>query len=103
MAWNTPTLVEICIGLEINGYLPAEFWFRPCWVGHLPPWYLLADMPFGMGRRRAGAAREVGCGQARLQLPSLRSRSNCRMRRAACLASRWTVPSLKQPNRAVAL
>ena len=20
MAWNTPTLVEICIGLEINGY-----------------------------------------------------------------------------------
>jgi hypothetical protein len=20
-----PTLVEICIGLEINGYLPAEF------------------------------------------------------------------------------
>jgi len=25
MAWNTPTLIEICIGLEINGYLPAEF------------------------------------------------------------------------------
>jgi coenzyme PQQ precursor peptide PqqA len=25
MAWTTPTLVEICIGLEINGYLPAEF------------------------------------------------------------------------------
>jgi coenzyme PQQ precursor peptide PqqA len=25
MAWNTPTLVEICVGLEINGYLPAEF------------------------------------------------------------------------------
>jgi len=25
MSWNTPTLVEICIGLEINGYLPAEF------------------------------------------------------------------------------
>jgi coenzyme PQQ precursor peptide PqqA len=24
MAWTTPTLVEICIGLEINGYLPAE-------------------------------------------------------------------------------
>jgi coenzyme PQQ precursor peptide PqqA len=24
MAWMTPTLVEICIGLEINGYLPAE-------------------------------------------------------------------------------
>jgi hypothetical protein len=25
MAWATPVLVEICIGLEINGYLPAEF------------------------------------------------------------------------------
>jgi len=25
MAWTTPTLVETCIGLEINGYLPAEF------------------------------------------------------------------------------
>ena len=25
MAWTTPTPVEICIGLEINGYLPAEF------------------------------------------------------------------------------
>ena len=25
MTWNTPTLVEICIGLEINGYLPPEF------------------------------------------------------------------------------
>jgi coenzyme PQQ precursor peptide PqqA len=25
MAWSTPVLVEICIGLEINGYLPAEF------------------------------------------------------------------------------
>jgi len=24
MNWTTPTLVEICIGLEINGYLPAE-------------------------------------------------------------------------------
>jgi coenzyme PQQ precursor peptide PqqA len=24
IAWTTPTLVEICIGLEINGYLPAE-------------------------------------------------------------------------------
>jgi coenzyme PQQ precursor peptide PqqA len=24
MAWTTPLLVEICIGLEINGYLPAE-------------------------------------------------------------------------------
>jgi coenzyme PQQ precursor peptide PqqA len=25
MIWTTPTLVEICLGLEINGYLPAEF------------------------------------------------------------------------------
>ncbi|HEY3222208.1 MAG TPA: pyrroloquinoline quinone precursor peptide PqqA [Pseudolabrys sp.] len=25
MSWTTPRLVEICIGLEINGYLPAEF------------------------------------------------------------------------------
>jgi coenzyme PQQ precursor peptide PqqA len=25
MAWTTPTLVEICLGLEINGYFPAEF------------------------------------------------------------------------------
>jgi coenzyme PQQ precursor peptide PqqA len=25
MAWSTPVLVEICIGLEINGYLPPEF------------------------------------------------------------------------------
>ena len=25
MAWSTPVLFEICIGLEINGYLPAEF------------------------------------------------------------------------------
>jgi len=24
MAWTSPTLVEICIGLEISGYLPAE-------------------------------------------------------------------------------
>jgi len=25
MNWTTPTFVEICNGLEINGYLPAEF------------------------------------------------------------------------------
>jgi len=25
MYWTTLTLVEICIGLEINRYLPAEF------------------------------------------------------------------------------
>jgi hypothetical protein len=24
MAWTTPVLVEICAGLEINGYLPPE-------------------------------------------------------------------------------
>ena len=24
ISWTTPTLVEICLGLEINGYLPAE-------------------------------------------------------------------------------
>jgi coenzyme PQQ precursor peptide PqqA len=24
MNWTTPTLVEICVGLEINGYLPAS-------------------------------------------------------------------------------
>jgi coenzyme PQQ precursor peptide PqqA len=23
MTWTTPVIVEICIGLEINGYLPA--------------------------------------------------------------------------------
>jgi len=25
MNWTAPTLVEICFGLGINGYLPAEF------------------------------------------------------------------------------
>jgi len=25
MYWTTPILVEICIGLEINGYQRAEF------------------------------------------------------------------------------
>ena len=29
MAWTTPVLVEVCIGLEINGYLPAD--------GYVPP------------------------------------------------------------------
>ena len=29
MAWTTPVLVEICIGLEINGYMPAD--------GYVPP------------------------------------------------------------------
>jgi coenzyme PQQ precursor peptide PqqA len=25
MTWTTPSLIESCVGLEINGYLPAEF------------------------------------------------------------------------------
>jgi len=25
MTWSTPTLVEVCIGLDINCYLPSEF------------------------------------------------------------------------------
>ncbi|WP_421710351.1 pyrroloquinoline quinone precursor peptide PqqA [Algihabitans sp.] len=25
MKWNTPRIEEICIGMEINGYFPAEF------------------------------------------------------------------------------
>jgi coenzyme PQQ precursor peptide PqqA len=29
MSWSTPTLVEVCIGLEINGYMPAD--------GYVPP------------------------------------------------------------------
>jgi hypothetical protein len=29
MAWTTPVLVEICIGLEINGYMPVD--------GYVPP------------------------------------------------------------------
>jgi PqqA family len=29
MAWTTPVLVEICICLEINGYMPAD--------GEVPP------------------------------------------------------------------
>ncbi|MDQ0358755.1 coenzyme PQQ precursor peptide PqqA [Rhodoplanes tepidamans] len=24
MPWTTPVLIEICLGLEINGYLPPE-------------------------------------------------------------------------------
>jgi coenzyme PQQ precursor peptide PqqA len=31
MAWTTPVLVEICVGLEINGYMPAD--------GYVPPEY----------------------------------------------------------------
>ena len=34
MAWTTPILVEICIGLEINGYLPAELMIQSqIWLG----------------------------------------------------------------------
>ena len=29
MSWTTPTLVEVCIGLEINGYLPADGYEPP--------------------------------------------------------------------------
>jgi len=29
MSWTTPVLVEMCIGLEINGYMPAD--------GYVPP------------------------------------------------------------------
>jgi coenzyme PQQ precursor peptide PqqA len=29
MAWTTPVLVEICIGLEINGYMPADGYEPP--------------------------------------------------------------------------
>jgi hypothetical protein len=25
MAWTSPTLVDVCVGLEINGDLPAEY------------------------------------------------------------------------------
>src|SRR5262249_44146343 len=77
MAWTTPTLVEICIGLEINGYLPAEFCPRRVCVGlhgatRRPRAWLgggwrlssmelsLRDMPFGMGGRRARAAAHPG-------------------------------------------
>ncbi|MBC8130339.1 MAG: pyrroloquinoline quinone precursor peptide PqqA [Rhizobiaceae bacterium] len=25
MAWKTPVLVEVCVAMEINGYMPIEF------------------------------------------------------------------------------
>ncbi|MDR6950822.1 coenzyme PQQ precursor peptide PqqA [Ancylobacter sp. 3268] len=25
MAWTTPRIVEICVGLEVNAYMPADF------------------------------------------------------------------------------
>jgi len=29
MTWTTPVLIEVCVGLEINGYMPAD--------GYVPP------------------------------------------------------------------
>ncbi|WP_082015983.1 pyrroloquinoline quinone precursor peptide PqqA [Aureimonas altamirensis] len=25
MAWNKPAIVEVCVAMEINGYMPIEF------------------------------------------------------------------------------
>jgi len=25
MAWTRPTISEVCVALEINGYMPSEF------------------------------------------------------------------------------
>ncbi|HDZ71928.1 MAG TPA: pyrroloquinoline quinone precursor peptide PqqA [Aurantimonas coralicida] len=25
MAWNKPVLTEVCLAMEINGYMPIEF------------------------------------------------------------------------------
>ncbi|WP_246545969.1 pyrroloquinoline quinone precursor peptide PqqA [Ancylobacter defluvii] len=25
MAWTTPRIVEVCVGLEVNAYMPADF------------------------------------------------------------------------------
>ncbi|MGI4978509.1 MAG: pyrroloquinoline quinone precursor peptide PqqA [Janthinobacterium lividum] len=25
MAWTVPTIREVCVALEINGYMPSEF------------------------------------------------------------------------------
>ncbi|KAA0972716.1 pyrroloquinoline quinone precursor peptide PqqA [Aureimonas fodinaquatilis] len=25
MAWNKPSIVEVCVAMEINGYMPIEF------------------------------------------------------------------------------
>ncbi|MGI4944702.1 MAG: pyrroloquinoline quinone precursor peptide PqqA [Janthinobacterium lividum] len=25
MAWTVPTITEVCVALEINGYMPSEF------------------------------------------------------------------------------
>jgi len=51
MYWTTPTLVEICIGLEINGYLPAEFWSTTAFCWNSPS----ARKPAGYCFRQAAA------------------------------------------------
>ncbi|MCK0208710.1 pyrroloquinoline quinone precursor peptide PqqA [Ancylobacter sp. VNQ12] len=25
MAWTTPRIVEVCVGMEVNAYYPADF------------------------------------------------------------------------------
>ncbi|PZQ80472.1 MAG: pyrroloquinoline quinone precursor peptide PqqA [Ancylobacter novellus] len=25
MAWTTPRIVEVCVGMEVNAYFPADF------------------------------------------------------------------------------
>ncbi|MEX6508732.1 pyrroloquinoline quinone precursor peptide PqqA [Jiella sp. M17.18] len=25
MAWNKPVITEVCVAMEINGYMPVEF------------------------------------------------------------------------------
>ncbi|WP_183188636.1 MULTISPECIES: pyrroloquinoline quinone precursor peptide PqqA [Ancylobacter] len=25
MAWTTPHIVEVCVGMEVNAYMPADF------------------------------------------------------------------------------
>ncbi|WP_425532059.1 pyrroloquinoline quinone precursor peptide PqqA [Ancylobacter crimeensis] len=25
MAWTTPCIVEVCVGMEVNAYMPADF------------------------------------------------------------------------------
>jgi len=55
MSWTTPTLVEICIGLEVTGYLPAEYWLR-C-VGSTAPRYRRAHRPLS---RRSESETDVG-------------------------------------------
>ena len=50
MYWTTPTLIEICIGLEINGYLPAEFSFKRHLLGNGPPAHTSAGLFFTLAR-----------------------------------------------------